>query len=483
MMMKSSFRSGAHHIMMHCDIVILSLLLWGLSAAEASRLKPVPANTTALPQVTAVPAAAGNWSRPYIDHTDIDDGDYHQFRTVENGSLKDNLIKVQHFFLWTRKTSGNDSQEDLDPTKVNTIIESSFRPRKTYIIIHGFLGWGTEPWILSLKDKLLDVLDCNVISVEWPAGQGWMLLTYYTAVSRVLGVANDTTLLIKSLAAHKALHLKDVHFIGHSLGAHVAGIASKPYGGKIGRITGLDPAGLTYRNVPAEQRIDSSDADYVDILHTNGCYNFWDPWRDCYGLNENLGHSDFWPNGGEHQPACRQANGEYGCDHMMAYKYFLESLDYGIDSTLFLARNCSNWNDYEEGFCSCGENAQYMGFFVDTRVGGIFYLETNSTSPYAVEDAMCSPGNASILKMKRILLIMGTVLSLIGVSGGILAVGIAMSRKRHRQALGSGLLTNEEVQGIDDACQENVQENVQCNTELPDSHVSQESVQCNIESP
>ncbi|KAK8728410.1 hypothetical protein OTU49_009280 [Cherax quadricarinatus] len=105
-----------------------------------------------------------------------------------------------------------------------------------------------------------------------------MLLSYYTAVSTVPYVGQDTALLLKSLVAHKALNLKDVHFVGHSLGAHASGLASKPFKGKIGRITGLDPAGLTFHQVPPQERIDSSDAGYVDIMHANSCYNKWNPW-------------------------------------------------------------------------------------------------------------------------------------------------------------------------------------------------------------
>ena len=26
--------------------------------------------------------------------------------------------------------------------------------------------------------------------------------------------------------------------------------------------------------------------------------------QDCFGIDENLGDADFWPNGGERQPAC-----------------------------------------------------------------------------------------------------------------------------------------------------------------------------------
>ena len=34
----------------------------------------------------------------------------------------------------------------------------------------------------------------------------------------------------------------------------------------------------------------------------DGTFNFF--FQGCYGINENLGHADFWPNGGEYQPAC-----------------------------------------------------------------------------------------------------------------------------------------------------------------------------------
>ena len=60
-----------------------------------------------------------------------------------------------------------------------------------------------------------------------------------------------------------------VHVIGHSLGAHAAGYAGaaiKEAGGVLGRITGLDPAGPYFTNMPEVVRLDPSDAAYVDTV-------------------------------------------------------------------------------------------------------------------------------------------------------------------------------------------------------------------------
>ncbi|XP_071536121.1 pancreatic triacylglycerol lipase-like isoform X4 [Panulirus ornatus] len=382
------------YIMAYCNVVMtLSLFLWGVCTAQDSHHSSVPYDVTSgrnLSEAVARVIPEGDWNNAHNETQRRTDSN----KSQEN-SLRRDLSVVNHFYLWTRKNARDKSYEKLDPTKPNTVINSSFHQDQTYIIIHGFLGWGDEPWILQLKDKLLKSSDCNVISVDWPAGSEWFLLSYYKAVDNVPYVGQDTTLLLKSLVTLKALNLKKVHMIGHSLGAHVAGIASKPLRGEVGHITGLDPAGLTFHKVPSNQRIDSSDAEYVDIMHTNGCYTFWDPWGDCFGINENLGDSDFWPNGGKHQPACLGDNGDIGCNHEMAYKYYTESIDYSIDNTLFLARNCSSWDVYKIGNCSCGDEAQYMGYFVNTRVYGVFYLFTNTTAPYAVKDAECSPGNTA----------------------------------------------------------------------------------------
>lgn len=366
----------------------------------------------------------------------------------DSSTSRNSNLTANHFYLWTRTNAGNTSYNDLDPGKADTIKNSTFVPRTTYIIVHGFLGWGIEPWILFMKDKLLNTSDCNVISVDWPAGSGWWLPSYYTAVSRVPYVGKDTAWLLRELVAYKGLNLKDVHLIGHSLGAHVSGLASKHFKTRVGRISGLDPAGLTFHNVSKQQRLDKSDADYVDVIHTNGCYTFWRPWTDCYGINENLGHSDFWPNGGEHQPACKGVSGDIGCDHELAYTYYLESISYGIDDTYFLARNCSAWNQYEEGECPCGDEAQYMGFFVNPAVTGVFYLNTSVAPPFAMRDSVCSPGSKTNDSSNIIIIASSTSASVVVIA---VAGAVVFVVRRRKQQADSGLLVEEEGEDCDDA--------------------------------
>ena len=64
---------------------------------------------------------------------------------------------------------------------------------------------------------------------------------------------------------------------------------------------GLDPAGPLYEGLDAELKLDATDADFVDVIHTNA---------DRFlvgglGSYEKSGHADFYPNGGQWQPGCR----------------------------------------------------------------------------------------------------------------------------------------------------------------------------------
>lgn len=60
-------------------------------------------------------------------------------------------------------------------------------------------------------------------------------------------------------------------------------------------IAGLDPAGPAYQTDPPSKRLNSGDADFVDIIHTNG---------GVAGIAKSIGDADFRPNGGVYQPGC-----------------------------------------------------------------------------------------------------------------------------------------------------------------------------------
>jgi hypothetical protein len=69
-----------------------------------------------------------------------------------------------------------------------------------------------------------------------------------------------------------------VHCIGHSLGAHVCGYTGKVF--KLKRISGLDPAGPRFGWSSPSERLDKTDAEFVDVIHTDG----------NLGLQKPIGH-------------------------------------------------------------------------------------------------------------------------------------------------------------------------------------------------
>ena len=65
--------------------------------------------------------------------------------------------------------------------------------------------------------------------------------------------------------------------------------------------SGLDPAGPLFEGYDGKVRLDKNDADYVDVIHSNGeslivgGFGTWEP----------IGHVDFYPNGGRAQRGCQ----------------------------------------------------------------------------------------------------------------------------------------------------------------------------------
>ncbi|XP_047741176.1 uncharacterized protein LOC108671144 isoform X3 [Hyalella azteca] len=343
---------------------------------------------------------------------------------------------VEKVFLWTNAYKSGQEYELIDsPASLRRthMLEAA----KTYVVIHGFMSDASQPWIIQTKTKLLQRENCNVLAVQWWAGNTYA--DYYRATGYVPCTGSEVAEMLREARATKHVELRDVHLIGHSLGAHVAGFVGKNVTGGVGRITGLDPAGLTYHRVDKTKRLDKTDASYVDVIHTNACVTN-NPWFACYGLNEAIGHTDFWPNGGEYQPACRglaaphspaMEGGLVGCDHQMSCTYFIESLAYSDATTRFLARPARSYSEYTEGNASCGHAPQYMGVHADPWSHGDHYLTTSALSPYAYKDAACPSRQGRRLHdasfTSAIVAIVVTVLTIV-----VPAIVIGMSRAAHR---------------------------------------------------
>jgi hypothetical protein len=65
---------------------------------------------------------------------------------------------------------------------------------------------------------------------------------------------------------------------------------------------GLDPALPLFATLNDDWKLDSGDADFVDVIHTNG---------GVFGKIEAAGHADFFVNGGSFQPACAGDRSEF----------------------------------------------------------------------------------------------------------------------------------------------------------------------------
>ena len=57
----------------------------------------------------------------------------------------------------------------------------------------------------------------------------------------------------------------------------------------------MDPAGPYFGDQDPAVRLDPTDAAYVDVIHTD---------TRVLGTSRNLGHADFFVNGGSEQPGC-----------------------------------------------------------------------------------------------------------------------------------------------------------------------------------
>ncbi|KAG5878995.1 hypothetical protein JTB14_026799 [Gonioctena quinquepunctata] len=251
--------------------------------------------------------------------------------------------------------------------------------KKSKIIIHGFIDTPLSNWVKDMRDELLKSQDANVIVVDW-AGGSLPLYTQATANTRLVGL--EIAYLINYLVNNYEVDARDIHIIGHSLGAHTAGYAGSLVPG-LGRITGLDPAEPYFQGMPPHVRLDPSDAELVDVIHTDGKGIIF----LGYGMSQPCGHLDFYPNDGKEQPGCDITQSPLvpltlirdgleeasrvlvACNHVRAIKLFIDSIN---SNCPYIGHSCSGYGQFKEGRCfTCkpGGGCAIMGYHADTTPG------------------------------------------------------------------------------------------------------------------
>ena len=261
---------------------------------------------------------------------------------------------------------------------------------KTLFIIHGYIDKADKPFMWGMRDALLTREDVNVIAVNWENGADSLDYRQAAANARVVGAVIAE--FMNNLFWTSFITYDKMHLIGHSLGAHVAGYAGERVSGT-GRITGLDPAGPFFEDEDIKVRLDSSDADFVDVIHTDA----EDFLKIGFGTTQAMGHADFYPNGGADQPGCTDsilkhffslfegfdaAKMSVTCNHRRAIYLFTESI---VSSCSNMAYPCSSKDEFDLGICSfCipGITCATMGYNADPTMHGTFYLSTTSSAPY-----------------------------------------------------------------------------------------------------
>ncbi|XP_076024800.1 lipase member H [Genypterus blacodes] len=213
--------------------------------------------------------------------------------------------------------------------------------RVTTFVIHGYRPTGTPPtWISTISELLMNRTRTNVVVVDW--NRGAANVNYFKAVENTMKAADKLTEFIKAMQEHGA-SLSSIHLIGISLGAHISGFTGAQLNGKIGRITALDPAGPLFTNKPPEGRLDPTDAQFVDVLHTD---------IDALGFRKPLGHIDFYANGGTDQPGCPKTilGGDkyFKCDHQRSVMLYDDSLEMKCTSRAY---PCPSYQKYQDGLC------------------------------------------------------------------------------------------------------------------------------------
>ncbi|XP_076444370.1 pancreatic lipase-related protein 2-like [Babylonia areolata] len=199
-------------------------------------------------------------------------------------SPSDQNIQFQLFTVHNRLTP--DLVDPLDATSLHSSHFDASHPTK--VIVHGFTSSSQQDWVHDMVHQLLLHHPLNVITVDWSAGAKGPNYFQAAANCRVVGAQIASLVLTAEQLGSSA---SSFHVIGHSLGAQIGGYAGAYLHGRLGRVSGLDPAAPQFENYGDAVKLEKTDAMFVDVIHTDA-----EPLHEAgLGTVDQIGHIDFFP--------------------------------------------------------------------------------------------------------------------------------------------------------------------------------------------
>ncbi|XP_060611675.2 hepatic triacylglycerol lipase [Anolis sagrei] len=308
-------------------------------------------------------------------------------------------LETKFLLFSDRREEGNEGGclvEFQDPASLRACRFNASLP--LVMIVHGWSVDGRlEGWIWKLAEALkAHLAHTNVVIADWLS---LAHAHYPIAVQNTRDIGQEIAQFLKWLEESVGFSRSNAHLIGYSLGAHVAGFAGSSIGGtkKIGRITGLDPAGPLFEGMSATDRLSPDDAEFVDAVHTFTQQQM----GLSVGIAQPVAHFDFYPNGGAFQPGCHFRHVyshivQYGitglaqtvkCAHERSVHLFIDSLRH--EDKRMMGFWCKDMQTFDKGRClRCrGHRCNTLGFHIrKARLpeSRRLFLKTQSREPFKV---------------------------------------------------------------------------------------------------
>ncbi|XP_058827112.1 phospholipase A1 2-like, partial [Topomyia yanbarensis] len=237
------------------------------------------------------------------------------------------------------------------------------------IVIHGWMNNYTSLAIQGVKEAYLSKGEYNIIGVDWNKGAAE---PYLRASQYTLAVGYVVADLIHRVVRSNMATMDQIHLIGHSLGAHIAGCAGNLVNvGKLKVIVGLDPASINFFEDEPDVRLSPDDAEYVEVIHTSTQFS---------GYPHPIGLVDFYINYGKKQPGCLTES----CSHGRSIEIFIESLSKECKG--FWGARCDDYNELKAKTCYNLKRQALLGGDPPRLENekGIYVVVTSVDPPFAL---------------------------------------------------------------------------------------------------